>query len=220
MRISDLSGETQNHVNGAAVGLGLPDAKGIALPAPYQVAALVGGQAWGVEVVAVQVGEGGAGDGGAGAVGQVDLGDGQVIEPDVVAGFALSPLGGVAHLAQHLAVGSVEVGERESVGALAGFLEHALAEGVVGVACDPIATLVDDVAEAPLVVVLVALAQGVTGVIACCIDFGFVQAIALEQAVAVGGIPQAMLKVRYPQACVGRGATGAVAVGVVGVGLA
>ncbi len=134
MRIGDLPGEAQDHVDGAAVVVRLPHPKGIARPAPHQVAALVGGQARCVEVVAVQIGEGGAGDGGAGAVGQVDLGDGQAIEPDVVAGFALPAGGGVAHLAHDLAVGAVEVGVGGAGGALLDLLEHALAEGVVDVA--------------------------------------------------------------------------------------
>ena len=135
MRIGDLAGEAQDHIDVAAIGVGLPDTECIALPAPHQVAALVGGQAWGVEVVAVQVGEGGAGDGGAGGVvAEVDLGDGQAVEPHVVAGFALLAVAGVTHLAEHLAVGAVEVGVGRVGGALLHVLEHALAEGVVGVA--------------------------------------------------------------------------------------
>ncbi len=83
----------------------------------------------------MQVGEGGAGDGGAGGVvAQVDLGDGQAVEPDVVAGLALPAGGGVAHLAHDLAVGAVEVGVGGAGGALLDLLEHPLAEGVVDVA--------------------------------------------------------------------------------------
>ncbi len=138
LRIVVLPGEAQVDL-GAALAQRFAAAEGVGLPLPGDLAAGVGGQARGVEVVAMEVEQGRVADLALGVVVGVDGGQRQAVQPQVVLGSQFPAAAVVFGFAEQLAVGTVEVGGD----ALGGELDDALAEGVVAVFGDLLAVEAD-----------------------------------------------------------------------------
>lgn len=137
-RIVVLPGEAQVDP-GAALAQRFAAAEGVGLPLPGDLAAGVGSQARGVEVVAMEVEQGRVADLALGVVVGVDGGQRQAVQPQVVLGSQFPAAAVVFGFAEQLAVGTVEVGGD----ALGGELDDALAEGVVAVFGDLLAVEAD-----------------------------------------------------------------------------
>ena len=138
LRIVVLPGEAQVDL-GAALAQRFAAAEGVGLPLPGDLAAGVGGQARGVEVVAMEVEQGRVADLALGVVVGVDGGQRQAVQPQVILGSQFPAAAVVFGFAEQLAVGTVEVGGD----ALGGELDDALAEGVVAVFGDLLAVAAD-----------------------------------------------------------------------------
>lgn len=109
LRIVVLPGEAQVDL-GAALAQRFAAAEGVGLPLPGDLAAGVGGQARGVEVVAMEVEQGRVADLALGVVVGVDGGQRQAVQPQVVLGSQFPAAAVVFGFAEQLAVGAVEVG--------------------------------------------------------------------------------------------------------------